>query len=267
MPLKFGISFGLVNVPIKIYNAVKEERIGFNMLSPCCHARARQKLVCEQCRAEMERVKAKKGYEVSKGNYVILDPQDVNNVKLRSTKSIEIVGFVQAGSVDPIVFKENYYIGPEKGGEKGFAILLQVLAELGVMAVGRVVMHGKEYTVTITSRKNQLILTVLYYPSEVVAPPTVPPVEVSERERELAKKLLENLGRPNMGEFKNRYTEALKELIQAKLEGREVKVVQEIGTTAESDIEKALEASLGTTKKKKLGVAVAAQGTEEMAEL
>lgn len=269
MPLKFGISFGLVNIPIKIHRATKEEKIGFNMLSPCCHSRARQKLVCEQCKAELERAKTKKGYEVSKGNYVILDRQDVNNVKLKSTKSIEIVGFISAGSVDPLVYKENYYIAPEKGGEKGYAILLQALAELGIMAVGRMVMSGKEYTVIITSRKNLLILTVVYYPSEVVAPPTVAPIEISEREKELAKKLLENLGRPNLRELKNRYVEALKELIQAKVEGREVKVAQEVETTAESSIEKALAASLASSKKKKKkrNRDAELQGTEEMREV
>ena len=270
---KFGISFGLVNIPVKIHGVVKEAKEAFkmHMISPD-GARVRQKLVCEKTGKEVNRAEVKKGYEYAKEQYVILDSKEVDNVKLKSAKAIEIVGFLPAKNpigekLDPIIQKEHFYITPEKGGEKGYSILYQVVKELDIMAVGRVVMSGREYTVTLTAWHNLLLLTVLYYPNEIVPPPAVGLVELTEREKELGKQLLTALGKPDVKKLNDRYIEALKELISAKLEGREVKPIEETAGTAESDIEKALAASLGTAKKKKLGVVVTVQGTEEMVEV
>jgi DNA end-binding protein Ku len=266
---KFGISFGLVNIPVQIHNTVKEETISFHMVTAQGH-RVKHKLVDAETGEEVNRPETLKGYEVSKDKMVILTPDEVANVRLASTKSIEIIGFVPSTYVDPILQKGQYYITPDgKAGEKGYSILYHVLKELGVMAVGKIVMGGtKEYIATVSVWKNMLLLTLLYSPHEVVAPPTINIVEVNARELELGKTLLQSLGKPEFKELKNRYIKALQELITAKLEGKEIKPIK-VQETAEDDIAAALEKSLSLTKKKKLGVAVAAtaDGSAEMVEV
>ncbi len=272
MPWKFGISFGLVNFPVKLHGTIKEEKISFNMITPEGN-RVRQRLVDEKTGEEISRGETKKGYEVSKGTYVVLEQGEISSLKLKSTKTVEVIGFVSATTkqgrpvVDPIIQKEHFYVSPETGGEKGYSILFNALKELNIMAVGRTVFGGKEYTVTMAAWKTQLLLTVLHYPSEVQLPPAFELVAASDRELELGKQLISALGNPEIGLLKDRYVEAIKELIQAKMEGKEIKPI-EVQETAEMDIAAALEKSLGsiTKKKKPVGVAVSVQGTAEMVE-
>jgi DNA end-binding protein Ku len=263
---KFGISFGLVNIPVQLHNTVKEEAVSFHMITPA-GSRVKQKLVDSATGEEVNRSELLRGYEVSKGKYVVLRQEEIEGVKLVSTKSIEIIGFVPTTYVDPILQKEQYYITPDgKAGEKGYSILYHVLKELGVMAVGKIVMGGtKEYIATVSVWKNLLLLTLLYYPHEVVAPPVPNMVEITDRERELGKALLQSLGKPEFKDLKNRYIKAIQELIAAKQEGREIKPI-EIKETAADDIAAALEKSLALPKKK-LGVAVAVQGEEGLHEV
>jgi DNA end-binding protein Ku len=273
MPWKFGISWGLVNIPCKIHHVAKEETISFHMISPS-GSRVRQKLIDEVTGEEVKRNETKKGYETAKGQYVIFDQEEIKALRLKSTKTIDIIGFTSAQpKMQPdfaLIQKENYYISPEKGGEKGYSILYEVLKELNIMAVGRVVLSsgGKESIVTISVQRNMLLLTVLYYPCEIQQPPQVELVQVSDKEKELGKQLIQALGKPDFNELKDRYINAVKELIKAKMEGREIKPI-EIQETTESDIAAALEKSLGIAgvKKKKLGVAVAVDGSAEMVEV
>jgi DNA end-binding protein Ku len=266
MARKFSITFGLVNIPVQLYNTVKEDAVSFHLISPKGN-RIKQKVVDSVTGEELERNQLLKGYEISKDKYVTLTQEEINSVKLVSTKSVEIIGFAPAANIDPILQKEQYYITPDNKGEKGYSILYNVLKELGVMAIGRIVMGGtKEYIATVSVWKNMLLLTLLYYPHEVILPPKVDLVEVSQKELELGKALLQSLGKPELKELKNRYVKALQELIKAKLEGKEIKPV-EVKETAETDIASALEQSLKLTQKKKLGVAVSVQGTEETVEV
>ncbi len=268
MVRKFGISFGLVNIPCQLHNTVDEDSISFNMITRSGN-RVKQKLVDAETGEDVNRAETRKGYAIAKGKYVIFTQEEVASVKLVSTKSVELIGFVPATTVDAILQKEQYYISPDgQPGEKGYSILYEVLKELGVMAVGKIVMGGtKEYIATVSVRKNLLLLTLVYYPHEIVAPPVPNLVEISDRERELGKALLQSLGKPDLMELKNRYIKALQELITAKQEGREIKPIGEIQETATDDIAAALEKSIGMGKKKKLGVAVTAQGTSEMVEV
>jgi DNA end-binding protein Ku len=249
---KFSLTFGLVSIPVRIQNATKEQKVSFHQITPCCGARVGQDLRCKSCGQQVSRAEVKKGYEISKDNYVVLERAEVEAVKLPSVKTIEVVGFIPADSLDPITFAETYYIAPEEGGEKGYSLLLEALRELGRIAIGRLTMNGKEHTVAISSRKGLLLLTLLWYPNEIVAPPEVGLVPISERELELAKQLLKAMDGVDFREFKDRYVEALKELIKAKLEGKEVRPV-EVEVQATSDIQKALEESV----KRRLAVAEA----------
>lgn len=244
MVRKLTISFGLVNIPVKIHNATKEQKISFNQITPCCRARVNSVLKCQTCGREVSRAEVSKGYEVEKGNYVVLSQEEVKSVRLPSAKSIQIEGFVAHGDIDPLLFAETFYVEPDKGGERAYSLLADALGLLQKVAVGKVVMNGKEQVVAINRWRNLLLLTLLWYPSEIRNPPEVQLLELSGRERELAKQLIEAGDGVDFQTFKDRYVEALKEMIRAKLEGREVKPIEEAKPTEEDSIAKALEASL-----------------------
>jgi DNA end-binding protein Ku len=245
---KFSLSFGLVSIPVKISNATREQKVSFHQITTCCGARVGQSLKCKDCGQEVSRGTLDKGYEVSKDNYVRLKPAEVDAVKLKSVKSIEVVGFVPADTLDPITYAETYYIEYEEGGEKGYSLLLQALAELKMIAVGRLTMNGKEHTVSIASRKGLLLLTLLWYPNEIVNPPQVEPVPITPKEMELAKTLINQMLGADIKGFKDRYIEALREMIKAKMEGREITPIAEVAPTM--DLASALEASVNTKKRK-----------------
>jgi len=248
---KFSLTFGLVSIPIKIQNATKEQRVSFNQITPCCGARVGQFNRCKACGVEVNRADLKKGFEVA-DQYVVLEQGEVEAVKLPSNKNVEIVGFVLADSLDPITFAETYYVSPENGGEKGYSLLLEALMDMKLIAVGRLTMNGKEHTVAVSSRKGLLLLTLLWYPNEIVAPPSVAPVPISEKELGLARQLVEAMKGVNITEFKDRYIEALKEIIKAKMEGKPIEVIER-EAKATVDLGKALQESL----KRRLAVATA----------
>jgi len=274
MAWKFGISFGLVNIPVKIDRAANEETVSINMITSEGN-RVRQKLIDEATGEELKRNETRKGYEVSKGKYIVFGQDEIKGLKLKSTRTVEVIGFAQADFKKHPVYalfeKEHYYVSPEKGGEKGYSILYGVLKELNTAAVGKVVLSsgGKESIVVISPWGKLLLLTVLYYKHEIQTPPAVDLIEISERERELGKQLIQALGSPDLEKQKDRYIEAVKKLIEARARGEAVEVgAVEVEQTAESDIAAALERSLGAIpKKKKLGVAVAVDGSAEMVEV
>jgi len=268
MARKFAISFGLVNVPIELHPTVKEDTVHFNMITLKGN-RVEQRLCDKETGEEVRRGDTLKGYEVTKGNYVIFSKDEVERVKLVSAKSIEIIGFVEANKIEAIIQKEQFYITPDEKGEKGYSIIFGALKALNIMAVGKIVMGGtKEYIATISVWRNMLLLTLLYYPKEVLVPPSVNMVDISERELELGKTLLQTLGAPDIKTLSNRYVKALQELIKAKAEGREIKPIEEVPQTPEDDIAAALENSLkGLGKRKKLGVAVAVDGEAALQEM
>ena len=277
MAWKFGISFGLVNIPCRIHHTVKEDKVSFNMITPDGN-RVRQIIVDEVTGKEVKRNETKKGYEISKGQYIVFDQDEINAMKLKSTKTVDIIGFAPADFQNHpaynLVQKERYYISPEKGGEKGYSILYNVLKELNIAAIGKVVLTngGKESIVVISPWGKLLLLTVLYYKQEIQAPPVVDLVEVSPRERELGKQLLQALGSPDIERLEDRFIKAIRKLIEAKAKGEVITAgTVDVQETAETDIAAALEKSLGValgaSKKKRLGVAVAVDGTQEMVEV
>lgn len=238
-------------------------------------SRVRQKLVDEVTCEDVKRNETKKGWEVSKGKYLVFEPEEIKNLKLKSTRTVDVIGFTPTNFEQHPLYKlfqkSHYYISPEKGGEKGYSILYNVLKERNIAAIGKVVLtnSGKESIVVIAPWGKILLLTVLYYKQEIQTPLPVELAEISDRELELGKQLLSALGSPDLEKLKDEYMEAIHKLIAARSEGKEIAVQPvEVQETAESDIAAALEKSLGITKKKKkLGVAVSVQGTEEMVEV
>jgi DNA end-binding protein Ku len=240
---KGTVGFGLVNIPIKLHTATKDSKVSFNQITACCGARVKQALKCASCGQEVSRAELKKGYEITKGNYVVLDPAEIEAVKLPSTKLITIEGFVP-DQIEPILYANHYYISPEEGGEKAYALLCEALSLSAMVGIGTLTVHGKEHIIVVRARGRHLVLSLLWYPNEVLVPPEVPEGMLTEHERELAKQLLEAMRiTPDLSKYRNRYVEAVKEIIRAKSEGKEIKAV-EVEARTTSDIGKALEESL-----------------------
>ena len=247
---KLTISFGLVNIPIKLQPATKEQKVSFNQITPCCGTRVNLVPKCKSCKKEVLRAELKKGYEVSKDNYVVLTKEEIQAVRLPSVKTIVIEGFVPYEKLDPLLFAEGtFYVEPDEKGEIAYSALADGLEQTHTVAIGKVVSNGKENLVAIRRWGNILLLTPLWYPNEIRKPPEVPLREVSAREQELTKALIEACDGVDFKKCKDRYVEALRELITAKVEGREIKP-PEFVQPQEVGIAEALEASLKQVKVK-----------------
>lgn len=244
---KLTISFGLVNIPIKLQPTAREQKVSFHQITPCCGARVRLTTNCQNCGHDAPRAGLKKGYEIAKGQYVVLTKEEIQSVRLPSAKTIVIEGFIASDKLDPLLLADTFYTEPDEKGETAYSLFAEALGLLGKVAVGRVVSNGRETPVAIRRWGNLLLLSLLWYPSEIRKPPEVQLREATERERGLARQLIEACDGVDFTKFKDRYVEALQELIRAKAEGREVAPIAEVVPT-EIGIAEALEASLKEVK-------------------
>ena len=225
---KGSVSIGLVNIPVSLQNAVRESKVSFNQITPCCGARVSQALKCKACGKEVSRAEVKKGWELGEGKFVVLEEAEIEAVRLKTVKSIAVEGFVPAHLIDPIQMATSYYVAPVEGGEKAYSLIAEALNLSALHALARITAHGKEHIAIIRARGRTLILTTLWYPEEVLAPPEIPQAVLSEKERELAKQLLEGykIEKLDLAQYKNRYIGALKELINAKMMGQPIPAPQ-----------------------------------------
>ncbi|MEM0202873.1 MAG: Ku protein [Archaeoglobaceae archaeon] len=248
---KGAISFGLVSIPVKAYNATISKEVKFHLLHSKDGGRVRYKKFCEKCGEEISDEEIVRGYEIAKNEFVILTDEDLEKIPLKSTKSVEIKRFFEPSELREIFYSGFYYLSPEKGGEKAYVLLREAMKATNLMGIGKISFRGKESLVALKSFDGGIILANLHYLDEIRNPAEVPMwnvnVEISEEELELAKKLIMAMKKPlNIEEFRNEYKEALLKLIDAKLAGKEIMVTEE-PKTAKSLID-ALKASLEAIK-------------------
>lgn len=244
---KGAISFGLVSIPVKAYNATVPKEVKFNLLHSKDGGRIRYKKFCEKCGEEISDEEIVRGYEIAKNEFVILTDEDLEKIPLKSTKSIEIKQFFEPSELREIFYSGFYYLSPEKGGEKAYALLRETMKTTNLMGIGKLSFRGRESLVALKSFNGGIVLANLHYLDEIRNPSEIPmwgiEVEISEEELELAKKLVTAMKKPlNLGEFRNEYKEALLKLIDTKLAGKEIMITEE-PKTARSLID-ALKASL-----------------------
>jgi DNA end-binding protein Ku len=244
---KGAISFGMVNIPVKLYTPTVSSKIEFHMLHSEDGGRIRYKRVCEKCGKELSRDEIVKGYEISKNEYVILTDDDLLKIPLRTLRHIDIRQFFSPSELGIVFYNGFYLISPDKGGEKAYHLLKKAMEDLDLMGIGKITMRNREYLVAVKPYENGLILIQLHFLEDMRNLSEVPGwnevVEITDEELELAKKLLNAMKRPlRLEEFRDDYRNALMELISARIEGREVKVEEEI--TASRSLLDALKASL-----------------------
>jgi DNA end-binding protein Ku len=253
---KGSLSFGLVNIPIKLYPATKDKSISFRMVHRECGSPLKYKRWCPKCEREAKSDEIDRGFEITKEKMVILSEEELEGLRLKSTRAIEIQHFVDFTSIDSIYYSSHYYVTPQEGGEKAYSVFRMALALSNRAAVGRVVMHNKEHTVVIRPYQRGLIMSSLHYADEIQNIDRLEELEelptVGKRESELATALIEQLsGEFKPEEYSDSYRRAVMELIQQKAEGVVAPIAKPAGVEATVDLMKALEASVKVAREKK----------------
>src|SRR5688572_15676991 len=251
---KGHIQFSLVTIPIRIYNAIDSgQTISFNLLSKEGHNpvgyEKKDKVTGQTLRSE----DIVKGYEYETGQYVIIEQEDLDKVKLKSAKVIEIEGFVNVDEVHPTLFEAPYYLGPDGDvAAKTYGLLSETLKQSGKIAVGKVVLRDRETPVLLSPHENGMVLYRLRYPSEVRPMREVPQlleVKADKEQLKLAKTLVDSMSiKFTQIEMKDHYFDALKAIIDAKIAGKEIVTVTEEEPKV-VDIMTALKASIDAAKK------------------
>jgi DNA end-binding protein Ku len=224
---KGAISFGLLSVPIRLYAAARPERIGLHQLHKECHTRLRQPLYCPKHRRIVERSEVVKGYEYAKGEYIIIEDQELKKIAPPSSKTMEIQGFVKGSEIDPIFFETSYLALPEKDNPKPYVLLVKALEESDRVGIAKVTMHLREYTVFIRPRSHGLTIHTMYFVNEIRSVEgygkTAQDVRLRPQEIRLAEQLVESLSEDfKPQQYHDTYQQNLKALIDAKREGKTV---------------------------------------------
>jgi DNA end-binding protein Ku len=252
-----AISFGLVNVPVKLFSAVSPKDVRFHQIDAKSNSRIRQKRVSATTGEEVPFDQIVKGYELGPDTYVTISPEELEALDPKATKTIDIEDFVDLDMIDPIFFERPYYLVPDKGGTKAYALLREAMRETNKVGIARVVLRTKQYLAAIRPKGDVLVLETMLFPDEVVPDEEldVPrdEVEVSDREQKMARQLIDSLSSEfEPDKYHDEYRERVLELIEQKASGQEI-VVEEAAEepTKVVDLMAALEASLAAVKQDK----------------
>ena len=247
---KGSISFGLVNIPVELRTAVQSDHVSFRMLHADDLAPVKYERVCARDGEPVPWKEIVKGYEYAKGKYVILTDEDFRAAALASSKTIEILDFVQASEIDPRYFDTPYYVVPAKGGEKPYALLREAIRTTGSVGVGKLTMHQRQHLAAVKTVGEALMLETMRFANELVDTTelTFPSAElVREQELKMAAQLVANLAEPFEPEkYTDDYRANLMKIIRAKMKGQKVEVEEpeEPESTKVLDLMSRLQASL-----------------------
>ncbi len=246
------VTFGLVSVPVKLFSATQSSAgVSFNLLHAACGSRLKQQYLCAKEGVVVERSDMVKGYEFSKDQYVVFKPDELKALEEKGTQTIEIVSFIPTKSVDPIYYDKAYYLAPDKGGARPYALLAKAMSEMDRCALARWAWKGKQYMVQLRPVDGGLVLQQLLYADEVrgMGDLEIEKADVKPAELTLAKQLIEQ-GATDEYDPKAYVDEVKKRIeaaVQQKVEGKEVTVSEEPegGGAQVIDLMEALRASLG----------------------
>ena len=250
---KGAISFGLVTIPVSVYPATEEKTLRFNQLHDDDGGRIRMKRTCSIDGEEVGYEHIVKGYEYEKDRYVILTDDDFEAVPVESSRAIDIQQFVDLEEIDPMMYKKSYYLVPEETGAKAYALLREALNRSGKVGVAKVSFRDKEHLAALRFRDDAFVLETMYWPDEI-READFGGVDVSAKirpnELEMAQTLIDNLTADwDPGEFKDDYREAMLGIVEAKINGEEIEVVEAEPAAKVVDLMEALKASVAAAKK------------------
>src|SRR5262245_51479612 len=235
------ISFGLVSIPVKMYTAASAGGVSFNQLHAKCGNRLRQQMICPVDNEVVDRSAIVKGYEFQKDQYVRFTDEEIKSLEGEASKVIDIAEFVPLSTVDPIYFEKTYYLGPDKGGEKAYRLLADAMARTGRVALAKFVMRGKESLVLIRPARHGLMLHTMYFADEVRDFGEIGKGEsasVKENELGLAERLIDDLSHKEFKpeQYQDEYRQRVLDLVNSKVEGKEVTTVTPRCTAPRSSI-------------------------------
>jgi DNA end-binding protein Ku len=254
MPKSFWkgvISFGLVAIPVKMYVGAESKTISFHLLHKKCLTRPKQVLHCETDNEYFSVKDTVRGYEVTKGQYVVLDDKDLEKVPIRTSRAIDILGFVDEKQIDPLYYYNIHYVEPEEIGAKPFRLLKEALEKTGRAGIAKVSFQRREHLACLRPLEDILVLHTLHYEDEIQprAEISPPQPEYTEAEFNMALSLVKAMARDfKPQDYKDTYETALKKLVEAKIAGRKI-VVPETPKTEIPDLMAALRASIQQAKK------------------
>jgi DNA end-binding protein Ku len=252
-----AISFGLVNVPVKLYSAVSRKTVRFHQLNAKTGHRIAQKRVDSVTGDEIAYEDIVKGYELTKERYVVITPDELDALDPEKSRTIDIEDFVDLEDIDPVYYDHPYYLVPDKGATKAYGLLLNAMEESGKVAIARVVLRSKEQLVAIRPAPgNVLTMETMLFADEVVPPeelddlPEAKDLKASQRELTMAQQLIDSLSSDfEPGKYRDEYREKVLELIERKASGEEIAVQPEAPEPKKvPDLMAALEASLAAVK-------------------
>ncbi|HVM08668.1 MAG TPA: Ku protein [Acidimicrobiales bacterium] len=254
-----SISFGLVNVPVRLHSATQQKDVRFHQFERETGERIRQKRVAEDSGHEVDYDDIVKGYEISKGRFVMVTPEELESVEPGQSRTIDIEDFIEFTEVDPVHYEKTYYLEPEdsQGAKRAYALLREAMASSGRVAIGRFVMRSKQYLAAIRPVDKVLFLETMFFPDEVRDPnalDNVPgKIELSDREKKVAKQLVESLTSEwDPDRYQDTYREAVLDLVKRKDEGEDVVVEKPKEAAAPvTDLLAALEASINEAKERR----------------
>lgn len=267
---KGSISFGLVYIPISVYPATREEKLSFRQLRATDLSPIRYKKVADADQKEVTADQIVKGFEYERGRYIVLKEEDFAKVRIESTHSIDITDFVDLSQVDPKFFYKPYFLEPQKGGEKAYALLHKALAGTGKIGVAKVVISNREYLASVKPDGLFLVLDLMHFASEILAPEELKngsSTAISDKELKMAQTLIESMSVEWQPEkYRDEYRNAVMQMIEEKAQHKEVakKPAPVVRSTNVVDLVKVLQESLNrnqTLKPKRNGTKPAARST------
>jgi len=252
------ISFGMVSIPVKLYTATQAQAgVSFNLLHRDCGSRLRQQYLCAREGVVVERSDMVKGYEFVKDQYVTFTPDELKELEEKGTQTIEINEFVPASSIDPLYYDKAYFLGPDKGGAKPYALLAESMRQTGKTAVGRYAARGKQYIVQLRAIPGGLVMQQLLYALEVrtIADIPIETTAVRDGELALAKQLIAQISAEQFDptQYEDDVRKRIEAAVQKKVDGEQISIspsVQEPGAQV-IDLMEALRASLDKTLAKR----------------
>src|SRR5246127_3069980 len=257
------LTFGLISMPVRLFSGARSSGISFNMLHRPDLQRVKQQYYCPADNRVVERSEIVKGYEFRKDEYVVVEPEEIKKIEPRTAKTMEILEFVKTSEVDPVYFESSYYMIPDEAGRRPYALLTKALEESDYVAIAKLTMHNREYTVFLRPHEGGMMLHTMYYAEEVreVEGFGAPDVELKDAEVKVAHQLIEALAAEwDPEKYHDTFQDNLKKLIETKLEGGEVAEVEKPRKLAPGgDLRAAFRQSLAQMEGKKKPAATAGE--------
>lgn len=258
------VTFGMVSIPVKLYSATESKDISFNMLHKECKGRVREQKICPACDRKIESEEIEKGYEYAKDQYVIINKDDLEKLPLPNKNVIEITSFVHQTDIDPVHYDKSYFIEPTEAATKPFTLFMKAMTEKGMTAVANVAIRTKQRLCALRPLDGTLMMSTLLYPDEIRVQrgKELPSVKISDKELAMAESLIDLMtGEFDPDSYKDHYREALLQIIEAKLEGKEIAEVPSAAPAKVVDLMEALAASMEAMKAQKAGAKETAEAS------